>query len=75
MRYSVGGEVAVRGAEVALQFDRVSGGVSDTSVCSQSAVASDACAPLISPREPRISVVPFRTSCPLMRGDVLALTL
>lgn len=32
-------------------------------------------APLISPNEPRISVVPLRTGRPLIRAEVLALTL
>jgi hypothetical protein len=41
----------------------------------QRAVASETCAPLISPNEPRISVVPFSTSRPLIRADVLAFTL
>lgn len=44
-------------------------------VCNQSAVASDLWALDTSPNEPLISVVPFSTSRPLIRADVLALTL
>ncbi len=70
----VGGEVAVRGAKVALQLDGVTA-VSGTIVCSQRAVASETCAPLISPEDPRISVAPFNTSRPRIRAEVLELTL
>jgi hypothetical protein len=44
-------------------------------VCSQSAVASEACAPDISPNDPRISVEVFNTSRPRIRAVVLELTL
>ena len=53
----------------------VSPAVSGTMVCSQSAVASETCAPLISPNDPRISVAPFRTSRPRIRAEVLELIL
>jgi hypothetical protein len=44
-------------------------------VCNQTAVASVTCVAELSPKEPRISVVPFSTSRPRMRAVVLALTL
>src|SRR6056297_175115 len=70
----VGSEVAIRGAEVARSLT-MSPAVSAIIVCNQSAAAWEPGAPLISPREPRISVVPFSTIRPLIRADVLASTL
>ncbi len=59
----VGGEVAVRDPEIPLQLDGIAA-VSGTMVCSQIAVASETWVAEISPREPRISVVPFSTEPP-----------
>lgn len=53
----------------------VSPWASGVMVCSQSAVASEACAPDISPNDPRISVEVFNTSRPRIRAVVLELTL
>ena len=46
-----------------------------TMVCSQIAVAIETWVAAISPREPRISVVPFSTNRPRMRAVALALIL
>lgn len=53
----------------------VSPAVSGTMVCSQIAVASETWAAVLSPKEPRISVVPSKTSRPRIRAEVLELTL
>lgn len=61
----MGGEVAVRDPQIALQFDGIAGGERDHHL-QPKGVTSETCAPLISPRDPRISVVPFSTSRPRM---------
>ena len=70
----IGGKVAVGDPKNPCS-STVSLAVSGTMVCSQMAVASETWVAEISPREPRISVVPFSTSRPRMRAVALALIL
>ena len=70
----IGGEVAVRDPEIPLQFDGVAGGERDHRLTPERR-RPQACAPLISPHELRISVVPFSTSRPHILAVALALIL
>ena len=69
----LGREVTVPGAEVVLQLDRIASRRRDHGLQPDGAGARDVGAE-ISPKEPQVYAVPFRTSQPLMRAEVLALT-
>jgi hypothetical protein len=71
----VGREVAVRDPEVPLQLDGIAGGERHHRLQPERRGERDMRPAEISPREPRISVVPFSTSRPRIRAVVLALTL
>ena len=70
----VGREIPILRAEIPLQLDGIARRQRHHGLQPEGG-GYETCAPLISPKEPRISVAPFSTSRPRIRAEVLELTL